>query len=113
LDRELAGQSTNDLEFIEGSVLSLLLLYCLHIERHEDQLYDFNIHCLRGWRYGEMIIALAEKNGCPLYEAWQYLMQTRFHVREAEDRQVVDLTNDHEVINLTKDHEVIDLTGED
>lgn len=59
---------------------------------------------LRGWRYGEMITALAEKERCPLYEAWQRLMQTRFHVREAENRQVVD---------LSKDHEVIDLTGED
>ena len=39
-------------------------------------------------------------------------MQTRFRAREAEDRQVVDLTNDQEVIDLTKDHEIIDLTGD-
>jgi hypothetical protein len=37
-----------------------------------------------------MIIALAEKDNCRLYKAWQYLMRTRFHVIEAENR--VDLT---------------------
>jgi hypothetical protein len=50
-----------------------------------------------------MIIALAEKDHCPLYEAWQHLMQIRFHVREAENRQVVDLTKDREVIDLTSE----------
>jgi hypothetical protein len=35
LDCELAGQSTDDPEFIDGELLSLLLLYCLHIERYE------------------------------------------------------------------------------
>lgn len=69
----------------------------------ENQPDDFNIQYLRGWRYGEVIIALAEKHRCPLYEAWQHLTQTSFHVREAENRQVVALTEDHETIDLTKD----------
>jgi hypothetical protein len=62
LDRELAGQSTDDPEFIDGELLSLPLLYCLHIERYENQPDDFNIHHLRGWKYGQMIIALAKKD---------------------------------------------------
>jgi hypothetical protein len=111
LDRELAGQSTDDVEIINGELHSLPLLYCLHIERHEDQSDDFNIHHLRGWRYGGMIIALATKNSCQLYEAWRDLMQTRFHGQGAEDRRVVDLTKDNEVIDLTK-YEVIDLTSD-
>jgi predicted nuclease of predicted toxin-antitoxin system len=40
-------------------------------------------------------------------------MQKRFHVEEAENCQVVDLTKGHEVIDLTKDHDFIDLTGDD
>jgi hypothetical protein len=86
LDLELAGQSTDDLEFINGKLLSLPLLYYLHIERHENQPDDFNIHYLRGWRYGEMIIALAEKDRCPRYKAWQHLMQTPFHDQKAKNR---------------------------
>jgi hypothetical protein len=77
LNRELAGQSTDDPELINGQLHSLPLLYCLHIERHEKRLDDFNIYHLHGWRYGEMIVAQAEKDGCPLYGAWQHLMQTR------------------------------------
>jgi hypothetical protein len=73
------------------------MLYCLHIERHKNQPDDFNIHHLRGWHYGDMIIALAEKDRCPLYEAWQQLMQTRFQVLEAGSAsrskfELVDLT---------------------
>src|SRR6266487_2034060 len=88
LDCELAGQSTDDPEFIDGELHSLPLLYCLHIERHEDQQDDFNIHHLRGWMYGEMIIALATKNRCQLYEACRDLMQTSFHGQGAGDRRV-------------------------
>jgi hypothetical protein len=44
LNRELAGQSTDDPECINGEWLSLPLLYCLHIERHENQPEAFNIH---------------------------------------------------------------------
>jgi hypothetical protein len=33
-----------------------------------------------------MIIALAEKDRCPLYKAWQHLMQTRFHDQKTENR---------------------------
>jgi hypothetical protein len=96
-DRELAGQSTDDLECIEGERLSPPLLYCLHIERHKNQPDDFDIHHLHGWHYGDMIIALAEKDRCPLYEAWQHLMQTRFQVLEAGSAsrskfELVDLT---------------------
>jgi hypothetical protein len=58
LNRELEGQSTNDPEFIDGLLHSLPLLFCLHIERYKNQPDDFNIYRLRGWRYGEMIIAL-------------------------------------------------------
>jgi len=47
----------------------LPLLYCSHIERYENQPDDFNIHQLPGWRYSDMIIALAEKDRCPLYKA--------------------------------------------
>src|ERR1700722_8091676 len=86
LDRELAGQFTDDPECIDGEWLSLPLLYCLHIEHHENQLDDFNIHYLHGWRYGEMIIALAQKDRCPLYEAWRHLMRTRSKF------ELVDLT---------------------
>jgi hypothetical protein len=113
LNRELAGHTTDDPESIDGELHSLPLLYCLHIEHHENQPADFNIRHLRGWRYGEMIIALATKNRCHLYEAWRHLMQTRFNAQEAGDRRVVDLTKDDEVIDLTTDHEVTDLTGED
>ncbi len=104
LDREIAGKSTDDPENIDGEWHSLPLLYCLHIERYKHKPDDFNIHHLRGWRYGDMIIALAEKQYSRLHEAWRRLMQTRFNIVEAENRLVVD---------LTKDHEVIDLTGED
>jgi hypothetical protein len=69
LNCELAGKPTDDLEFIDGELHLLPLLYCLHIERHENQLDDFNIHHLRGWRHGEMIIAFARKNRYYLYEA--------------------------------------------
>jgi hypothetical protein len=55
LNRELAGQSTDDPEFIDGELLSLPPLYCLHIERYKNQPDDFNIHHLRGWHYGDMI----------------------------------------------------------
>jgi len=85
LDRELAGQSTDDPECIDREWLSPPLLYCLHIKPYKNQLDDFNIHHLRGWHYGDMIISLAEKDRCPLYKAWQHLMQTRFH-------ELVDLT---------------------
>jgi hypothetical protein len=76
LNRELAGQSADDPEFIE--LHSLPLLYCLHIERYENSPDDFNMYHLQGWHYGEMIIALAKKDCCRLYKAWQHLMQTRF-----------------------------------
>jgi hypothetical protein len=46
LNRELAGQSTDDPEFIDRQLHSLLLLYCLHIERYENCLDDFNIYHL-------------------------------------------------------------------
>jgi hypothetical protein len=113
LNRELAGHTTDNPEFIDGELHIPPLLYCLYIAPHENQPTDFNIHHLRGWRYGEMIIVLATKNRCHLYEAWRPLMQTRFDAQEAEDRRVVDLTEDYEVIDLTTHHEVIDLTGED
>jgi hypothetical protein len=69
LDRELARQSTDDSECIDREWLSPPLLYCLHIERYKNQPNDFNIHYLRGWHYGDMIIALAKKDRYPLYEA--------------------------------------------
>jgi hypothetical protein len=89
-------QSTDDPECIDGEWLSPLL-YCLHIERHKNQPDDFNVHHLRGWHYGDMIIALAEKDRCPFYEAWQHLMQTHFQVLEAGSAsrskfELVDLT---------------------
>jgi hypothetical protein len=97
LNRELARQSTDDPEFIDRELLPLPLLYCLHIEHYENQSDDFNIHHLRGWRYSEMIIALAEKDSSLLYKAWQHLMQTRFEVLEAGSAssskfELVDLT---------------------
>jgi len=46
--------------------------YCLHIERYENQLDNFNFHYLRGWQCREMILALAEKGHYPLYEACQH-----------------------------------------
>lgn len=58
LNRELVSQSTDDPEFIDRQLHSLPLPYCLHIERYKNQLDDFNVHHLRGWRYGEMIITL-------------------------------------------------------
>ena len=96
LDRELAGQPTDDPQCIDGEWLSLPLLYYLHIERHENQPNGFNIHHLHGWRHGEMIIALA-KDHCPLYKAWQHLMRTRFEVLKAGSAsrskfELVDLT---------------------
>jgi hypothetical protein len=84
----------------------------LYIERREDQPDDFNIHHLRGWQCGEMIIALAAKNRGHLYKAWRDLMQTRFHGQGAEDRRVVNLSKDREVIVLTKNYQVFDLTGD-
>jgi hypothetical protein len=85
LDRELVGQSTDDPEVIDGGLHSLPLLYCLHIERNKDQPdNDFNIHYLCGWRYSNIIIDLAKKNSCPLYKAWQHLIQTGFQVLEAD-----------------------------
>jgi len=44
-----------------------------------------------------MIIALAKKDHCPLYKAWQHLMRTRFEVLEAGSAsrskfELVDLT---------------------
>jgi hypothetical protein len=111
LEREIAGQSTDDPEFINWELLSLPVLYCMYIERHINQPDDFNIHHLHGWPYGDMIISLANKDRCPLYEAWQRLIQTRF--QEAENGQAADLTKDPEVIDLTKDRDVIDLTGDD
>ena len=81
LNCELRGQSTDDPECIDGGWVFLPLLYCLHVERHEHQLDDFNVHCLRGWRYGDMIIALAKKKQCRLYEAWQQLMQRCSHLQ--------------------------------
>jgi hypothetical protein len=73
----------------------------LHIERYESQPDDFNIYHLREWRYGEMIIALAEKDRCPLYEAWQHLMQTRF--QNAENRILAGLASSSkfELVDLT------------
>ena len=84
LNLELAGQSTNNPECIDEVWLSLPLLYCLHIERYKNQPDDFNIYHLRGWHYSNMIIARAEKYGCPLYKAWQHLMQTRFAKEEQQ-----------------------------
>jgi hypothetical protein len=104
MNRELAGQPTHNPEFIDRELLSLSLLYCLHIEHYENQSDDFNIHYIRGWWYGEMIIALAEKDHCSHYKAWQHLMQTRFYILGAGNCEVVDLNNGHEVIDLTKDH---------
>ena len=85
LNREVVGQPTDDL-VIDWELLSLPLLCCLHIERYKNQPDDFNIHHLRGWHYGDMIITLAEKDYCPLYKAWQHLMQTRFHDQKTENR---------------------------
>jgi hypothetical protein len=103
LNRELAGQSTDDPESIDGELLSLPLLYCLHIERYKNQPEDFNIHHLRGWCYGDMIIALAEKARCSLYEAWQNFMQTRFHGQRAENRIMAGPASrsKFELVNLT------------
>jgi hypothetical protein len=98
LNRELAGQSTDDLEFINGQLHSLPLLYCLHIERYNNLPDDFNIYHLRGWRYGEMIVAQAKKDGCPLYEAWQHLMQTRF---AQEEKQAPQAHLKFELVDLT------------
>jgi hypothetical protein len=70
LNREFAGQSADDLELINRQLHSLPLLYCLHIERHEKRPNDFNIYHLRRWRYSEIIVAQAEKDGCLLYKAW-------------------------------------------
>jgi hypothetical protein len=78
-------QSTDGPEFIDGELLSRPLQYCLHPERYKNQPDDFNIHHLRGWHYGDMIIALADKDRCPLYKAWQHLMHTRFHDQKAEN----------------------------
>ena len=103
---ELAGQSTDDPECIDGKRLSLPLLYCLHIERHENQPDDFNIHHLRGWRYGDIIIALAKKVRCALYKAWQHLMQTRFDVLGAENRIAMEMASLASRSNL----EFVDLT---
>lgn len=63
----------------------------------------FNIHHLRGWRYGDMIIAFAKKEHCCLYEAWRQLMRTRFQIQDSENSQVVDLSKSRGVVNLTGD----------
>ena len=104
LNRELAGQSTDDPEFIDEQLHSLPLLYCLHIERYENRPGDFNIDHLRGRHYGEMIIALARKDGCRLYKAWQHLMQTRFQEadqRAQEEQQARQAHSKFELVDLT------------
>jgi hypothetical protein len=104
LNRELEGQSMGNPEYIDGQCLSLPLLYCLHVEHYGHQPNEFNIHQFRGWQYCDMIITLAKKERCHLYEAWRQLMRTRFQIQDSENSQVVD---------LTKGREVVDLTGED
>jgi hypothetical protein len=65
---------------ISGTFLRLLLTYLLPL----------CVFLLSQSALIDVIMALAEKDRCPLYEAWQ---QTRFHDQKAENRIMAALAS--------------------
>lgn len=92
LNNELQGNSRDDPEYeVDGKWNSIHhKLYCLHIEHYAHLPNDFNMGYLCGWKYGDMIITFAKQEGCRLYTAWKYLMETYFDVVKAKNRFAVD-----------------------